>query len=182
MHALESGLGLPNGVADTWPLRDSALKPLHDHEPSKARFAELLKTYNGVPEKDPDPLAELRGVGSYHASQLKKHGYGTPESLRALANDYARQTRLAKDLSVSHSLVLRWLRLALMYHVAGQASGVVNLLELAGVETLYELARQKADELAKRLGDLNQDPKLVETAPTAASIQPWIDAAKAAAR
>jgi hypothetical protein len=182
LKALESGLGLPSGVADRWPLRDEALRPLREDATSKPKFDELLKAYNGIPEKEPDPLAELRGIGGHHAGQLKEKGYGTPELLSSLANDFARFVSLVHSLGISPTLALRWVRLAQLYQVADKQSGAVNLLELAGVETLDDLARADSDALTTTLAELNQDAKLVEPSPTTATIRKWIVAAKDAAR
>jgi hypothetical protein len=52
------------------------------------------------------------------------------------------------------------------------------LLEEAGVDTIPELAQRKADNLVKKMEEVNKAKKLVRRLPVLSQVESWIEQAK----
>jgi hypothetical protein len=61
-------------------------------------------------------------------------------------------------------------------------SEYADLLEAAGVDTVPELARRRADNLTTAMAELNATKKLVRRVPTEAEVTKWVEQAKALPR
>jgi len=61
-------------------------------------------------------------------------------------------------------------------------SEFAELLEASGVDTVPELARRNAGELARRLAEVAKAKKLTRRVPTEAEVTKWVAQAKALPR
>jgi predicted flap endonuclease-1-like 5' DNA nuclease len=65
-----------------------------------------------------------------------------------------------------------------LYRVSGIGSEYSELLEAAGVDTVPDLARRSAENLVKKLAEVNEVKKLTRRVPTLTEVTKWIQKAK----
>ena len=74
--------------------------------------------------------------------------------------------------------ILQWINHVDLFRVKGVASEYADLLEAAGVDTIPELAQRKAENLVKKMEEVNAAKKLVRKLPVLKQVEDWIDQAK----
>ncbi len=162
-----------------WATKDPTITPiLKGWEEGEDRWEEgwdILREITG----EADLLEELVAIGGY-APALEGAGIRTESALRArTATDEARKA-LAQELNISEELVSRWAGLACLLGLPGIEPPEANLLDAAGVSDLAALRTQDADELHKRLEEMNTARRLVDDVPSVPTLTEWI--AQAAGR
>jgi len=73
---------------------------------------------------------------------------------------------------------LRWVNRVDLFRVKGVGQEYADLLEAAGVDTVPELAQRNAENLYTRLGEVNQEKKLVRRLPALDQVKGWIEQAR----
>lgn len=127
-------------------------------------------------------LTAIEGIGSVYAEKLKAAGVGSLDALLKAGATTKGRKELAGATGISDKLVLEWVNRADLFRVNGIGEEYSDLLEKAGVDTVPELAQRKAENLYKKMVEVNQTEKLVRKLPTQEQIQGWIDSAKALPR
>jgi predicted flap endonuclease-1-like 5' DNA nuclease len=123
-------------------------------------------------------IVDVEGIGPTYAEKLKAGGIATTEALlQAGATAKGRET-LAATTGISEKLVLGWVNKADLFRIKGVGEQYSDLLEAAGVDTVVELATRRADNLTKKMAEVNQQKELVRQLPTEAQVAGWIEAAK----
>jgi predicted flap endonuclease-1-like 5' DNA nuclease len=123
-------------------------------------------------------LVDIEGIGPAHAEKLKAQGLRTTDDLlRAGASPKGRDD-LAAATGISGKLILRWVNRADLFRVRGVGEQFSDLLEAAGVDTVPELAQRRADNLIKKMAEVNVEKKLVRRLPTESQVAGWIESAK----
>ncbi len=92
------------------------------------------------------------------------------------------RTDLEEKSGIPHKLILEWVNHADLYRIKGVGSEYSDLLEEAGVDTVVELATRNAENLYKKMVEVNTEKKLVRQLPTQAKVADWIAQAKALPR
>jgi predicted flap endonuclease-1-like 5' DNA nuclease len=85
---------------------------------------------------------------------------------------------IAKKAEVSEKLVLKWVNRADLARVKGIGEEYANLLEATGVDTVPELAQRNAENLHKKLIEVNDEKNLVRKVPAQSQVEDWIKQAK----
>ena len=75
-------------------------------------------------------------------------------------------------------MILEWVNRADLYRIKGIGSQYSDLLEKAGVDTVVELSKRVADNLYKKMVEINMAKNLVNGMPGLKKVQNWIDQAK----
>jgi predicted flap endonuclease-1-like 5' DNA nuclease len=123
-------------------------------------------------------LVEIEGIGDTYAVKLETAGIGSREQLlEAGASPKGRKDLEAKS-GISGKLLLKWINRADLARVKGIGEEYADLLELAGVDTVPELAQRNATNLHQKLADRNEAQKVVRRVPSLAEVEKWIAAAK----
>jgi predicted flap endonuclease-1-like 5' DNA nuclease len=123
-------------------------------------------------------IEDIEGIGPSYAEKLRKAGVDTTdELLRAGATPKGRDEIAAKS-DISGTLILEWVNHADLYRIKGVGSEYADLLEEAGVDTVPELAQRNAQNLAQKIGLINDTKKLVRQPPSDAMIADWIKQAQ----
>ncbi|MFN2284489.1 MAG: DUF4332 domain-containing protein, partial [Anaerolineae bacterium] len=89
---------------------------------------------------------------------------------------------LAEKTGISGKLVLKWVNRADLFRVKGIGEEYADLLEVAGVDTVPELAQRNAENLYNKMTEVNKERKLARRLPSQAQVAEWIDQAKALPR
>ena len=85
---------------------------------------------------------------------------------------------IATKTGISDAKILEWVNRADLFRVKGIGSEYSDLLEASGVDTVVELASRKAENLAKKMAEVNAEKKLVRQLPSEKQVEAWIDHAK----
>ncbi len=127
-------------------------------------------------------LNAIEGIGPAYAEKLKANGVGSIESLlKAGASSKGRKS-LAESTGISEKLILEWVNRADLFRVPGIGEEYSDLLEFSGVDTVPELAQRNAENLYKKMVEVNEAKKLVRQLPSQGQVEGWINAAKSLPR
>ena len=127
-------------------------------------------------------IAEVEGIGPAYAEKLKENGIKTTEALLEAGATAKGRQALAAVTGISEKLILSWANKADLFRIKGVGEQYTDLLEAAGVDTVAELSKRRADNLTLKMTEVNEEKKLVRKLPTEAQVSGWIEAAKALPR
>ena len=123
-------------------------------------------------------LEKIEGIGPVYGKKLTKIGIRTTEALLKRGATPKGRKEIEKASGLGHKLILEWVNLADLFRVKGIGEEYSDLLEEAGVDTVVELAQRKADNLYKKVLQVNAKKKLVRRPPSEGMIADWIKQAK----
>lgn len=123
-------------------------------------------------------LTTLEGIGRVYARKLRKAKIRNTANL--LKKGATRQGRedIAKKSGVSSKLVLRFVNMSDLLRIRGVAEEYSDLLEASGVDTVLELSKRKAENLLKKMTQVNARKNLVRTLPSLQKVKDWVKQAK----
>jgi predicted flap endonuclease-1-like 5' DNA nuclease len=127
-------------------------------------------------------LSRIEGIGPVYAAKLARAGLATTEDLLEAAARPKGRAALAEQTGISETLILKWANRADLMRVKGISEEISDLLEAAGVDTVAELKRRRADHLAEALRAINDRKRLVRRVPGEAQCARFIEEAKALPR
>lgn len=121
---------------------------------------------------------EIEGIGEVYAGKLKEAGIVTLEALLEKGSTPQGRAELAEKTGISATLLLRWINRADLFRVKGIGEEYADLLEVAGVDTVPELAQRNPDNLFQKLAAVNEEKKRVRRLPTLEQVRQWVEQAK----
>jgi predicted flap endonuclease-1-like 5' DNA nuclease len=127
-------------------------------------------------------INDVEGIGPVIGEKLKNAGVADTDSLLNQAKTPALRKALAAKAGLTEKQLLRFANMVDLYRISGVGSEYADLLEAAGVDTVPELARRRADNLTAAMAELNATKKLVRRVPTEAEVTKWVEQAKALPR
>ncbi len=123
-------------------------------------------------------IAELDGIGERHVDRLRDLGIGSSDDLLAYGASRRGRRELSKATRLGEKRIHEWVKRADLLRVPGISVKYSNLLEATGVETVKDLRRRSAPQLAQRIRELNERRSVVGRIPNEDEIRRWIEAAK----
>ncbi|TNF62801.1 MAG: DUF4332 domain-containing protein [Burkholderiales bacterium] len=123
-------------------------------------------------------IEDVEGIGPVMGGKLREAGIKDTDGLLARTRTPAQRKALAKACGLTYKQVLRFANMVDLYRISGVGSEYAELLEAAGVDTVPELARRRADNLARAMTDINTQRKLVRRTPTESEVARWVADAK----
>ena len=123
-------------------------------------------------------LSEIEGIGAVYAKKLKSLGITSVEGLHDFCKTAKGRIELANISDVSEKLILKWANRADLARIKGIGGKYADLLEVAGVDTIPELAHRLPENLIKKLIEINTDKQLVRRLPVLKQVQSWVHQAK----
>lgn len=123
-------------------------------------------------------IDDVEGIGPVISEKLNSAGVSDTDSLLVSAKTPAQRKALADKSGLSAAQILKFANMADLYRVKGIGSEYADLLEAAGVDTVPELARRRADNLTAAMLELNTKRALVRRVPTESEVTKWIEQAK----
>lgn len=127
-------------------------------------------------------IEDVEGIGPARGDKFRAAGVKDTDSLLEHSTSPAKRAALAERTGLSAAQILKFANMADLYRVSGIGSEYSELLEAAGVDTVPELARRNAANLAKALAEANATRKLTRRLPTEAEVGKWIEQAGALPR
>jgi uncharacterized membrane protein HdeD (DUF308 family)/predicted flap endonuclease-1-like 5' DNA nuclease len=128
------------------------------------------------------PLEYVEGIGPAYAAKLKAIGLVTClDLLKAGATRQGRDEIEAKA-GIAGGFILKWVNHVDLYRIKGVGSEYADLLEVAGVDTVVELAQRNPVNLFQRMVEVNSAKNLVRKPPVQAQVEDWVVQAKGLTR
>jgi predicted flap endonuclease-1-like 5' DNA nuclease len=123
-------------------------------------------------------IIDIEGIGPAYAAKLTKAGIRSTDALlKRGATERGRQ-EVARTAGVTHNQVLEWVNRADLYRIKGVGSQYSDLLEKSGVDTVVELGNRVAENLYKKMLEVNKAKNLVNQMPGVKQVKKWIAQAK----
>ncbi len=129
-------------------------------------------------------IETIEGVGPALAKKFQKAGVRTCERLLSEGATKKGRKSLAADTGVDEGKILAFVNCADLMRIKGVGSEFSELLERAGVDTVKELKRRRADNLAAKMLEVNDaaikrtKKSIVRRVPSEKEVAKWIDQAK----
>lgn len=119
-------------------------------------------------------LSTIEGIGEAYELKLVTEGVKSVEELLEVCATKKGRSTLAENTGISDKLILKWTNHADLIRIKGIGGEYAELLEAAGVDTVPELATRKAENLFKKLHEVNEEKSLVRKLPTQTQVEDWI--------
>ncbi len=123
-------------------------------------------------------LTEIEGIADTTCEKLNAAGCNCVDSLLKNGSTPKGRAEIAEKSGVSPKLVLKFVNHADLFRIKGVAGQFAELLELAGVDTVPELAQRNAANLHAKLVECNEAKHTCKVVPSESQIQGFIDQAK----
>lgn len=127
-------------------------------------------------------IEDIEGIGPALVEKFRSAGVKDTASLLAECNTPKKRKAMAEKTGIPEAQILKFTNMADLYRIKGVGSEFAQLLEAAGVDTVPELAKRKAENLAQTMSELNAKKKLTRIVPSSKQVAGWIEQAKSLAR
>ena len=124
-------------------------------------------------------IQDIEGIGKAYAEKFYSLGVTTAADLLEKGGTPQKREELAAATKLTERQILKWVNRADLYRIRGLASEYADLLVVAGVDTVAELAQRNAEFLADWLRSVNQAKQISQSVPGTQLIEEWIWKAKA---
>jgi predicted flap endonuclease-1-like 5' DNA nuclease len=123
-------------------------------------------------------ITEIEGIGSNYAQKLSGIGITTTEALLKQGASKKGRKEIAEKSGIADKLILKWVNRADLARIKGIGEEYADLLEVAGVDTVPELAQRKAENLYNKMVEVDSEKKLVRQVPAQSKVEDWVKQAK----
>lgn len=123
-------------------------------------------------------LEKVEGIGEVYGKKLRDAGVSNTDMLLEAGSTRKGRDELAARTGIASKLILEWVNHVDLFRVKGVGEEYADLLEASGVDTVPELAQRRADNLHKKMAEVNAEKKLVRQLPSEKQVQEWIEQAK----
>lgn len=123
-------------------------------------------------------IEDIEGIGPAIGEKLRAAGIQTPDHLLEKGCTKKGREQIAESTGLSERQLLKWVNHADLFRIKGVAGEYAELLECAGVDTVKELRTRKAENLAAKLAEVNEQKKLCRQTPGTKAVTDWIEHAK----
>lgn len=119
-------------------------------------------------------LSIIEGIGEVYEAKLEAVGVKSIEALLETCATKKGRSELAEKTGISGKLILKWANHADLARIKGIGGEYAELLEASGVDTVPELATRKAENLFKKMQEVNEAKSLVRRIPTEEQVADWV--------
>jgi predicted flap endonuclease-1-like 5' DNA nuclease len=123
-------------------------------------------------------VSDIEGIGSANAQKLSDIGISTTEALLKQGASKKGRKEIADKSSISEKLILKWVNRADLARIKGIGEEYADLLEVAGVDTVPELAQRNTENLYNKMVEVNAEKKMVRQVPAKSKVEDWVKQAK----
>ncbi len=125
-------------------------------------------------------LVDIAGIGEERSQELEALGIKTVAQLLEAGATPKDRKELAEKLggNVDTKAVLNWINRADLFRIKGISTVYSNLLEVAGVDTVAELAQRNAANLRAKMKEENERLNLSGRMPRPDEVESWVAQAK----
>jgi predicted flap endonuclease-1-like 5' DNA nuclease len=123
-------------------------------------------------------IIDVEGIGPVYAEQLTAVKVHTTDDLLERGATEKGREELEQASGIGHALILKWVNRVDLYRINGVGSEYSDLLEVAGVDTVPELAQRNPANLTETMAEANAARNLVRRLPTVEMVTDWVEQAK----
>mgnify|MGYP002852256759 FL=1 len=123
-------------------------------------------------------IIDIEGIGEVYAEKLTAAGITKVSQLLEKCAAPAGRKALEDETGISGKLILKWTNHADLFRINGIGPQFAELLEASGVDTVKELKHRVAENLQKKLEEVNAEKNLCNRVPAVTEVQKMIDQAK----
>ncbi len=123
-------------------------------------------------------LTNIEGIGEAYARKLGEVSITTREGLLEKGASPRGRKEIAEKTGIAEKSILRWVNQADLSRIKGVSEEYAELLEVAGVDTVPELAQRKSENLHQKMVEVNEARQLVRKLPSATQVSGWIEQSK----
>ncbi len=123
-------------------------------------------------------LTDIEGIGEVYMGKLQARGITSIEQFLEAGSTKKGRDTLATECGISPDLILKWLNRADLSRIKGISTQYSDLLEIAGVDTVPELAQRRPDNLHAKMKEVNDQKHHVRQLPTESQVADWVAQAK----
>ncbi|MFM7089741.1 MAG: DUF4332 domain-containing protein [Saprospiraceae bacterium] len=123
-------------------------------------------------------VEEIEGIGPALGEKLRAAGINTVDKLLEKAATKKQRQSLAEETGISEKQILKFTNMADLFRLNGVGQEYAELLEVAGVDTVPELAQRNAANLTAKMEEVNEAKNLTRKTPSATEVEKWIAQAK----
>ncbi|MBQ8675747.1 MAG: DUF4332 domain-containing protein [Bacteroidaceae bacterium] len=123
-------------------------------------------------------IIDIEGIGDVYAEKLTAAGITKVSQLLEKCAAPAGRKALEDETGISGKLILKWTNHADLFRINGIGPQFAELLEAAGVDTVKDLKHRVAENLQKKLEEVNAEKNLCNRVPAVTEVQKMIDQAK----
>lgn len=123
-------------------------------------------------------IEEVEGIGPKYARDLKKGEITNTDHFLRKCHTRKGRVVMSKVTGISEKLLLKWANLADLMRINGIGPQYSELLEAAGVDTVKELRRRSAKNVAAKMKEVNEKKNLANATPSQGMVERWVEAAK----
>ena len=123
-------------------------------------------------------VSDIEGIGPAFEEKLKTIGIKTVDHLLDKGCSAKGRAEIEEQTGIDHKRVLAWVGMADMFRIKGIASQFAELLKAAGVDSIKELRNRNAENLHKKLVEINDEKKLAKATPRLDQVTDFIAQAK----
>ncbi len=121
----------------------------------------------------------IEGIGPASQEKLGKAGIKTVEALLEQGATPAGRKTIVEASGIGAGVVLDWVNMADLFRINGVAGQFAELLKASGVDTVKELKTRNAENLHKKLTEVNTEKKLTKMIPSQTKVENFIEQAGA---
>lgn len=123
-------------------------------------------------------IEEIEGIDKVKGEKLRNAGINNTDKLLENTKSKTQRKSLAEQTGISEELILKFANMADLFRINGVGEEYSELLEAAGVDTVPELALRNAENLCKKMEEVNDEKKLTRRTPSLKEVEKWIEEAK----
>lgn len=129
-----------------------------------------------------EDISRIEGIGDNYDFKLREMGIRTVSTFLERTATLKGRKNLAKELGISPSTVLKWANQADLHRIKGIGKEYGELLEAAGVDTVVELSKRRADHLYFKILEVNARKRIVRRTPPQTAVRRWVESARSMPR
>jgi len=123
-------------------------------------------------------VEEIEGIGPALGEKLRAAGINTVDKLLEKAATKKQRQSLAEETGISEKQILKFTNMADLFRLNGVGQEYAELLEVAGIDTVPELAQRNAANLTAKMEEVNEAKNLTRKTPSVLEVEKWIAQAK----
>ena len=127
-------------------------------------------------------IEDVEGIGPTIGGKLRTAGIKDTDTLLAQCGSPSQRKAVADKSGLTGAQVLKFANMVDLYRINGVGSEYAELLEVAGVNTVPQLARRNANNLTTAMAAVNEQKKLTRRPPSATEVAKWVVQAQALPR
>ncbi|MBN1990832.1 MAG: DUF4332 domain-containing protein [Bacteroidales bacterium] len=123
-------------------------------------------------------IEEIEGIGPVIGEKLRREGINYTHQYLERTKTPVQRKKLAELTELPEKQILKFANMTDLLRIEGIDNQYAELLEASGVDTVPELAQRKAENLTKKMEEVNSERHLCKTNPSLEEVTKWVEIAK----